>query len=732
MSWAQMPPRVMLTDGSVIVGAPERIVESRRAIGAGVQGHNLELAHVGDAPPTSIPLSEVSQIRYRSESRLVVTSGAGTQCTALAEDEHESLPADWADEGASFTWSEAQTPQVFHRWPHIPDASWVWSDANWSGTAHRERLVFRHTFEIPEDLRITDAVLLVGVDERIEAGRLNGIDLPHGGPGVEQSWNVTHALVPGTNRLALIASDQPDEEAGKDQINAAGLAFRLEIEGVPGAGAATARPTCVANFENGDRLQGHLRRVNDTTVWMDTSLGEVKFDRDWVSELLIQAAEPQGRLSYLSQPSETRPVIYTLPRVTPTWAPGALLTDGTYVSGRILGVDRGQVMIKPQYSDEALIPIDRVQAIHINPPGETGNFHYPMSNGPRVCRVTLLMGNQLSGLLTEVGDQLRLNTPESDALLIPVDQIVSATFPLSARLWAWKRLSDADKPLGQGIVVWGRRQPRGADLPYEADPVAQIQQIARDFGFTMDWIDDVTLATSPPSPTTRPLLFVVDEREEFPVTVDSPNDGQRALMTYLEGGGTIVLIPSGIPFYHGREWTGHGWNTRTLRQDIPTMLGFNYLLPGPAQGDARAFEYPDSGEQLAFERQSNEGSWSHLPVEFNFPALDDARFRPLLPLVGSQTSEVEPVYALSDAAGTQFGTAMAVVHHTSGPLAGARIYHIAPSLAQAVDETGEPALHRILPAVIADALTADPLAPGGGPQRLGTAVAASVAGASDE
>ena len=66
------------------------------------------------------------------------------------------------------------------------------------------------------------------------------------------------------------------------------------------------------------------------------------------------------------------------------------------------------------------------------------------------------------------------------------------------------------------------------------------------------------------------------------------------------------------------------------------------------------------------------------------------------------------------------GTAMASIVHTGGELSGSRIYHVSPALAQAIDETGEPALHRILPAIITDALAPtdqippDSLTPGSG------------------
>ena len=97
-----------------------------------------------------------------------------------------------------------------------------------------------------------------------------------------------------------------------------------------------------------------------------------------------------------------------------------------------------------------------------------------------------------------------------------------------------------------------------------------------------------------------------------------------------------------------------------------------------------------------------------LPASLTFPPLNDPRFRPILPLEGESSATVEPIYRLVGGDGVSYGTAMAAIRHRDGDLAACRIYHITPALAHAVDEVGEPALHRILPAVLADALATAP------------------------
>ena len=77
------------------------------------------------------------------------------------------LPADWAGEGRDFAWQPVQAPPIFHTWRHVPGAQWVWSHAEWHDPAHRERLIVRLEFEIPEDLRVIEAQLLVCVDDAV-------------------------------------------------------------------------------------------------------------------------------------------------------------------------------------------------------------------------------------------------------------------------------------------------------------------------------------------------------------------------------------------------------------------------------------------------------------------------------------------------------------------------------------------------------------------------------------
>ncbi|MBN1477394.1 hypothetical protein JXA47_11625, partial [Candidatus Sumerlaeota bacterium] len=410
------------------------------------------------------------------------------------------------------------------------------------------------------------------------------------------------------------------------------------------------------------------------------------------------------------------------PRRVPAWAPGILLGDGTHLSGRILRTEDDGLLVKPRFSDAAHVPLDEIRAVYPDPPADEGYFHYPIqTHATRICRLTSVGGDQFSGLIDELGESVVVNTPEMTTVRLPRSDVLHCVFPMSPRLWAGERIG-AEAPLTpRRIDMWGHRRQTSDDLPYRENLIAQINQVTHDLGFSLEWIDDTALVTGQLTPQTAPILLVVDEREAFPLTISSPGDGLAALTDYLREGGVLVLIPAGIPFWHGREWDGQQWNARPLRQQVANDMGFAFLTPGIPRADARAFEIPDNrGETLTFERMSSESPWTLLPTALGFPSLEDSRFRPILPLDTGSPARLEPIYELRTDTGEACGTAMASIIHTGGELSGSRIYHVSPALAQAIDETGEPALHRILPAIIADALAPmdgippDSLTPGSG------------------
>jgi hypothetical protein len=709
---AQGLAQIRMTDGSLFEGVPEAIVRLDEEIAEGLPAYDLIFRGGGaDEMPSRLPLHDVLQIRWRPTETLTVVSGPETQWANLSEEFGESVPSMWTEDGGSLIWGPAQAPQIYHRWRHVPGAQWVWSDANWHSSSHRERVAFRQVFEVPAEMRVVEATLLIAVDDELEMGDLNGVALPLEARASEpRLWEVTQAIRPGLNRIGLVARDTLQPTAPHaTQINAGGLVFRLEIVGVRRSDSTGLQPTCVAHLDNGDRLCGQLERLDDRRVRLETELGDLVIDRDWVSEIFISAPRSAGRrFSLREKATPTEPLVHTVPRNVPLWAPGLLLNDGTQVRGRILRADDREVLIKPRYSDEAEVPLSEIHAIYINAARERSHFHYPLANGPRVCRLTTVGGNRLSGLVSEISETVTIKTPEMEVVEIPADRLLSVTFPMSSRLWAWRDLARVENLSGRSFAIWGRRQGDRQDLPYSADTVAQIYQISRDLGFELEWIDDATLASGALRRESHPVLFVVDEREEFPLSVGSPGDGLEALTSYVRGGGRLILIPAGIPFYHGREWADQRWMVRPLRQDIPRILGFHYLAPGRRHAEARAFEIPDNrGDTLVFERVSASSRWRTLPSTLRFAPVGDARFRPIMSLGSDSAAAVEPIYRLTGGNGEEFGTAMAVVRHTRGDLVGSRIYHVTPALAQVTDEAGEPALHRLLPAVITDALVGD-------------------------
>lgn len=710
--WAQTPAVIESLTGQKVEGVVTRMIHGERMIATGMRGHSIAIA--SGEEEYSIGLERVSAIQWRGTAMNTITSGTDTMCAVIDTTANESLPADWAEEGSTLRWQAIQLPQAFHQWRHIPGAQWVWSDTQWANDDREERVIFRQSFTIPQGAQIVDAMLSLDVDDSLEMGRLNGVNLPLPSAARSSSmglsiWDVTQAVTPGRNFLGFVASNGPVSRRS-GTISPAGLVYRLDVRYIPSTNLPAFHPSALVRLDNGDHVWGHLRRINDSEIVIETGMGQMVIDRDWASEIVLSGPPPaSGLVSLRSEPANPEPLIVALPPRTPTWAPGLLLNDGTHLSGRILQTDRDGVTIKPRYSDAATVPLNEVRAVYINEPNSTGEFHYPLANGPRICQALTIHGDRLSGVLTDAGEMLEINAPESEGVRVPASQMVECVFPLTSRLWAWAQLRLTGALDARRLAMWGTLQPDAEGNSVGQRLVVEVNQLAADLGCELDWIDDAGLATSMLTAQTHPVLFIVDEREEFPVTVNAPNDGLDALLSYIESGGVVVVMASGTPFYHGRVWTGQRWDVRPLRQVIPASLGFNYLSPGVHREGARAFEVPNPAlGTLSFLRSDDNSPWGVLPAQILFPSLSDSRFRPILSMDDQANVQVEPIYQLVTQSGVPCGTAMAAVRHFEGPMAGHTLYHISPALAHAVDEHGEPVIRRLLPAVLVDAFITTP------------------------
>ncbi|NSW80277.1 MAG: hypothetical protein HPY54_14730 [Chthonomonadetes bacterium] len=163
--------------------------------------------------------------------------------------------------------------------------------------------------------------------------------------------------------------------------------------------------------------------------------------------------------------------------------------------------------------------------------------------------------------------------------------------------------------------------------------------------------------------------------ENYYQTVQEQGDGERAMLNYLQKGGTLLVSPTlPYPFYYNERGT-------------PTVFAPKIGLPISGRGaegredylkgkEVRGWERPPQGVSLRFVRNPNQQVVTNLPQEFPFPSDGDLRWRPMVNIWSEQEAQYTPVLTLIDDTGKEYGEAIALVEFKQGDLRGARILYI--------------------------------------------------------
>ncbi len=196
-------------------------------------------------------------------------------------------------------------------------------------------------------------------------------------------------------------------------------------------------------------------------------------------------------------------------------------------------------------------------------------------------------------------------------------------------LYVWYRLLD-DPQVGATIVrgvfghvsdLVGGQWERVALLPNSPGGVALAYARAQGFADRIAWLTREQIVDPDAFNAERfPVLLDLGD-ESYPRTVKQENDGKRALVRYLAGGGEIVfMMTHPFPFYLGAD--------EGLQQPDP-------LLPALGVPVASLFEEP-GGRQLEYALEDGTGLLEGLPQRFAFPTEGDLRLRTIQ--IGGETA----------------------------------------------------------------------------------------------
>ncbi len=689
---SQSPADVVLefldnqTRGVTLIGMPNPRAETvatpapRPLLQVNDQGHlaNVQLQHI-------------RRIYFRGEERLSVVSDRTVRCFSLGRGQAKiPAPPDWYDQQIITThWKAVSYAHPNYSWFYIPGAAWVWSTKSWSDT-EGETTLFRQIFTIPEDFHVVAAILSITVDHQLDALYLNGDNVKMGPmplKGQVAQFLVGPLLVAGKNVLAVRASD-----VGGGKISFAGLAYRIDIRGFRKLGRVKELqpPGVIAYIENGDMVQGELFGLTPRTVHVSTPYGKMQIDRDWVEQLVMNYEVPpqsprspkrsllkrvlgRKKVFGMFEPQPHKPKAVELVPQMQVEETGLLMKTGEFVAGRLLEDRQETLIVKPRYGSSFAVPFSGVDTVFPNPPGATGYRHYMPESYPYICRLTLVNGDHLSGLLDNMtATHVTLKPLYSDVLTVSNGMIFTVDFPFNARLRT-RDLLEARRRAGQSAIRIGLigdivdRETR-----FEKSFYYQAQRVLHDLGIQARWLNALEMVKPEAlTPSNFSLLLNVDEKERYYNSVRRRDDGFAAIVRYVKDGGNLAHLAVATPFYFGFGAQQHRWVRITQGTQLNNALGMDILLPGDEQPGAKPFELPDNENRMFHFVLNRESPYArYLPEEVPLALTKDCRFRPVTGNSAPEGATFSPIYVLRDHAGTSYGTAMAVIHYPQETFSG--------------------------------------------------------------
>lgn len=692
-----------------------RLINSSKTKGSNLPP-SLEVRDLKGASFWEMP--EIRAIHFTEEKRISMVSDPSS--TMINPEEFSYLISngyhwyEWNYDDTS--WEKPVLAHPNYRWFYIPGASWIWRQS--SGPAiQSEILLLRRRFNVPGGLELRRAILYITLDEILYETYINGRALSLKNITMEQNYlalDVTTFIQKGDNLLAMKLGKKAKEE----EIFA-GIAFRLDIYTISPGEPNTEIPDRAFSdilLENGDHIFGEAISISDRLVEIQTPYNKIKIDRDWVRRIgtippysgnrkndrksIFQkifgarmkntggAMQAPGSFSFIIHPEDGESRI------------GILLKSGEFIKGRIIKLDKGEVIFKPRYGKEVSIVMPDIKYIYPNEPGKIPYLIYPKDDMPWKCRIITLDNTEISGLLTHLTpDTLTIKPPYSEAIRLKNSRLVSCFFPYSSIAGLRKRLDLIKEEFHLSVALMGENDPKGP--PYEHSLHFNLHNILIELGIEDNLLMPEEIVDSRIFfPKRFPLMFNIDETETYYKTIHTPNDGYKALLNYVKGGGSLVHMAVGIPDFYGYEPQNRHWKRTTSPPYLNEALSIKILGPSEVSEQAQAFEMPDNKPFFLYFELNTKTPYSYgLPERIEFPFHQDTRFRPIIGDEASTTTLFTPIYRLKSENGTNYGAAMAIIDYRGEGFKKTRCFYVSPLIFTAQYQD-HPVLYDLVPKII--------------------------------
>ena len=702
------------------ISSPVKIVDLLRPAISGASAGNRENALIArhGNNQRKLNISDIRALRFLPQKRISYYSHPDSTLVKKADKGAETA-SEWRWYDPALNDSEWRRPVLAHpnyRWFYIPGATWIWRKTDYK--PRPETLLARKHFTMPESRYCRRAVIYITVDDTLKEIYLNGRLISNREMSLAYDYaalDITRHIRKGENVLALKVAKRPDKD-----LSFAGVAFRIDLELMPGTFFETCRPEPAGSaifMENGDLIFGKIKKLNDRSIEIRTRSGDFVVDRDWVRKIFMNYSSDRVRVK--ENKNIFHQIIklgagdkkYTQDKFDPfsffTYPAdqekrmGILLKSGDFINGRILAMDRHHVTIKPRYGPEFSVNFWEVDSIYPNLHGRSTYVKYPSEQLPWRTTVTTIDGLRLSGLLMDLEDKgLTLRPPYSEEIMLDRDSLASCVFPYSSVARLKNHLNEEYGGERPRVAIIGENNPRGPE--YEHSTYFKIQCILSELSMEGKLLTPEEMVNHEFFSADKfPILFNLDETESYYKSVNTKNDGFRALYNYVKEGGRLAHVAVGFPGFYGHESRNDNWVRTTSPPYLNRELRMNILTPGEYSDKAQAFELPDNRPaELYFELVEDSGYGEGLPERVDFPFNHDSRFRPIISEDDATSSVLfTPVYRLKDEAGNDYGPAMAVIDYKNGEFEPTRAFYV-HHLVFTSEYNGHSMLNYIIPRIV--------------------------------